>query len=352
MTRLSPLFPPADHFPPADGASIEVVDSHTCGQPTRVVVDGAGIAPGTDPVKARDMLAHDSDWVRRITVMEPRGHRSMFGVVLIPPATADAPYGLVYMDANGYPDMCGHATIGAATTLFETGLLRPEPIDLTGEMTVPLRVPMGDLTLRVRFERGRTMSVAFRTPLAFYLGSIALQLPDGTSVPVDIAYGGQWYAYLPVERSGLTIDPGQIDGLIAAAAIVREALAEQLELVDPMTGGIPKVGNIVWTSAPDRPDADARNVPISSAGSFDRSPCGTATCARMAILAAKGELAADTTFVNQGLVGTIYNGRVLSETAHAGAVGIVPEVEGSAWLTAHSYFWVDPRDPLGNAFLT
>lgn len=337
--------------PRAATQAISVIDSHTCGQPTRVVVEGTGIAAGTDPVTARGQLARSRDWVRRMAVFEPRGHRSMFAVALIEPAVAGAPFGLVYMDANGYPDMCGHATIGAVTTLYEAGYLRPEPEDLTGAQDLVLDVPMGRLNLTARFEQGRCVAVAFRTPLTYYIGSQDIRLADGTVCTVDVANGGQWYAYAPVSHTGLAIAPEHIDGLIAAAVPLRAALAEQLALVDPMSGTVPTVGNIVWTSAPDDSAAHARNVPISSAGSFDRSPCGTATCARMAALAAQGKLATGEAFVNQGLVGTLYHGRLV-EAVQAGPVrGFVPEVEGSAWLTGRAEFWRDPHDPLGDGFL-
>lgn len=337
--------------PAACEQTISVIDSHTCGQPTRVVIDGAGIPAGTDPLAARDMLAQNRDWVRRMAVFEPRGHRSMFGVALIAAAAEGEPFGVVYMDANGYPDMCGHATIGAVTTLFEAGYLRPSPSDLTGAQTLTLRAPMGLLELTARFEDGRCVAVAFRTPLTYFLGRQEIVLPGGASCTVDIANGGQWYAYVPVSHTGLTIAPDNIDALISAAAPVRAALADQLALVDPLTGAVPTVGNIVWTGAPDGPEAQARNVPISSAGSFDRSPCGTATCARMAVLAAHGDLSVGEPFVNQGLVGTLYSGALVSHADSGGVTGFVPQVEGSAWLTGRATFWRDPHDPLGDGFL-
>ena len=108
-------------YDPASARVLQVVDSHTCGQPTRVIVGGTGIAAGTDPRTAREELRERRDWIRRFTVLEPRGHRSMFAVVLIAPATADGEYGVVYMDAYGYPDLCGHATIGVGNDFIRTG---------------------------------------------------------------------------------------------------------------------------------------------------------------------------------------------------------------------------------------
>ncbi len=335
----------------APGESLVVIDSHTAGQPTRVVVAGTGIGAGTDPQAAREMLARERDWVRRLAVFEPRGHRSMFGVVLIEPAAPDQPWGFVYMDANGYPDMCGHATIGAATTLFAAGLVPGGGADFSGARDIPVRTPLGAVELTASFQAGRCSAVAFRLPLAYCLGTVELMLPGGDTCPVDIAWAGQWYAFLPASVSQSAILPEHIDTLIAAAIPVRALLAAQCRLVDPVTGLVPQIGNIVWTDAADGAEADARNVPISSAGSFDRSPCGTATCARMAILAAKGQLEIGETFVNQGLVGTLYAGRLLRGCAVPGVHGFVPQVQGSAWLTAQATLWRDPHDPLGEGFL-
>jgi len=330
--------------------NLEVVDSHTCGQPTRVVTTGADVAPGTNPNDVRHMLSAEQDWIRRVVVMEPRGHRSMFGVVLIPPAAAGGKFGLVYMDANGYPNLCGHATIGAVTTLYEIGYLDPPTRDYSGEVTIDLDVPAGILQANVQFVSGRVKSVAVRAPLTFFLGSIDLNLPSGI-VEADIAYAGQWYAYVPVAAIQAHIEPSEIDKLVGSASVVRRALADQLTLHDPMTGKVVEVGNVVWTSDADHPNADARNVPVSSSGSFDRSPCGTATCAQMAVRAAKRRLSVGEPFVNQGLVGTLFEGKLLGVTEQNGITGYIPEVRGSAWLTAHAVFGVDARDPLGGGFL-
>lgn len=330
--------------------TLDVVDSHTCGQPTRVILDGAGLQPGEDPDLARQRMQAERDWVRRVAVLEPRGHRSMFVAALIPPAAEGGDFGVVYMDANGYPDMCGHATIGVATTLFELGLVGPADPAFTGAHEIALNTPAGLVSLRATLKDGRCESVAFSTPCAYHLGVIEVPVRGSGTATVQVAYGGQWYAFLPAASVGLSVEPDGIDALIAAAAEVRAALADRLRLTDPRTGTVPAVGNIVWTDRP-RNAAAARNVPVSSSGSFDRSPCGTATCARMAALVANGDLSVGDGFVNEGVMGTLYRGRVLAPYAEGGVAGIVPEVEGSAWITARSQLRVDARDPLRDGYL-
>ena len=176
-------------------------------------------------------------------------------------------------------------------------------------------------------------------------------LPDGTSAKLEIAYGGQWYGYLQANTARLAVAPDMIDALIAAAVPVRAALATTLTITDPLTGQVPVVGNIVWTGDPRRVDAHGLTVPISVAGSFDRPPCGTATCARMAVLVAQDKLKIFTEFVNEGVMGTIYHAKAISRWSDGKTVGSVPEVHGSAWLTATAELIVDPDDPLGTGYL-
>jgi len=337
-------------YDPASARVLQVVDSHTCGQPTRVIVGGTGIAAGTDPHAAQEELRERRDWIRRLTVLEPHGHRSMFAVVLIAPATADGEYGVVYMDAYGYPNLCGHATIGVATTLFEQGLIRAPSAAYCGHLELGLTTPAGRIALRARLENGKVESIAFRAPVAFYLGTLDIQFGGLTKV-VELAYGGQWYAFIDVANTGCRVEANAIDELIKMGAQVRIEIERNIRMTDPLTGKPPHPINVVWVDTPRHPQAAARNVPISPVGSFDRSPCGTATCARMATLVAQGKMAIGSKFINEGLLGTLYHGTAVSAFTHSGIAGIVPEVEGSAWITGRADLSVDPRDPLGDGFL-
>jgi proline racemase len=327
--------------------TIRVIDSHTCGQPTRVIVDGAGIARGMTPLEAQAYLRTQRDWVRRVAVLEPRGHRSMFAAALISPATPAGEYGVVYMDCHGYPNMCGHATIGVATTLFAEGLIRAN-----GDANVEfgLHTPAGRVALRARVSEGRVESVAFRAPLAFHLGSMRAEIA-GRVRTVEVSYGGQWYAFLDLDGTGRRVAPDDIDELVNMSDDARAQIEAAMPFIDPFTGKPPSPLNIVWLDRPTTAAADGHNVPVSPGGSFDRSPCGTATCARMATLVAQGKLAIGQRFVNEGLLGTLYQGRAVSTVTHSGIIGIVPEVEGSAWITGRAILSIDPRDPLRGGYL-
>ncbi|KPI36288.1 Proline racemase [Cyphellophora attinorum] len=344
VTRLEQLL---DERP-----GIDVVDSHTCGQPTRVILGGTGLKDGMTPEEGRDYLMNSADWARRIAVMEPRGQRSMFGAAIIHPSGPDESFGVVYMDASTYPDMCGHATIGVATTLFELGLIGPaRPPDDTTEFPFQLRTPVGTLKLILTVKRGKCHAVTFQMPLAYYVGSMDVHVAPGRTARADIGWAGQYYAYVPVEETGLKIELDEIDELLASATPIRRQIAHDFRAIDPRTSFVPEVGNIVWTGAPQNTAAHARNIPHSSSGSFDRSPCGTATCARMAVLVAQGDLQAGEDFVNESILGTLYYGRVVREHLDGDFQGIVPQVRGSAWITGASRLTRDPDDPLGLGYL-
>jgi len=274
----------------------------------------------------------------------------MFGAVLIPPTAVDNCWGVAFMDAMGYPDMCGHATIGTVTTLVETGLVKPLTPEKDSTFDFKLHSPAGLIELEATMKGGRCYSIGFRTSLAYFVGSCQIDLRNGNIAQVNVAYGGQYYGFIDVSSVDLAIEPDHIDALIEAAIPVRAAVAETFNTIDKRIGSVPAVGNIVWTSSPKSHSADARNVPISQTGSFDRSPCGTATCARMATLTATGDLKVGQSFVNESILGTQYYGRVVGENSLV-KNGIVPQVVGRAWLIAHSRLLLDDRDPLGLGYL-
>lgn len=324
-------------------------DSHTAGQPTRVLLDGVPATAGRSAAEHRDALRAEHDWVRATAVLEPRGHRSMMGVALVAPTAMGGRWGLVFMDAYGYPDMCGHATIGVATTLVRLGLVETPGLDFSGDLDLGFDTPAGPVDGRVRLEGGRPVSVALQCPFAFSLEGVSIDSPAGM-VTAQIAYGGQWFAFVPAAEFGVAVEPGQVDALIALAAEVREGVAERLAGVDPRTGVAPVVGNVVWWDEPVLPGADSRNMPVSTVGSFDRSPCGTATCARLAVLHRAGALAVGDGFVNEGVLGTRYRGRVVRELGVDGVDGIVAELEGVAHLTGWHRLVVESDDPLATGF--
>lgn len=324
------------------GRTLTVVDSHTCGQPTRVIVDGIPALEYDSIAGAREALRSEHDWIRRSAVFEPHGHPSLFGAALVEPVDPDCDAAVVFMDAAGYHDMCGHATIGVVTTLIQLG--RVAAAD--GDVPVALETPLGRIDTVASVTGGRATSVAFVNQPSFELEVLTVEW-RGSEHSIPVAFGGQWYAFVDAAAAGLAIEPSSVLELVAAAAALRPIVADAVSLPDPRTGSTPDVGNIMWYDEPEAEGADGRNMPVNIAGNYDRSPCGTGTSARLAVLNAAGSLDVGGEYVNSGVLGTTYRGRILSATTVGERQSaIVPEITGSAWVTASATIWLDPTDPL------
>ncbi|MGH2887260.1 MAG: proline racemase family protein, partial [Solirubrobacteraceae bacterium] len=219
---------------------LAAIDSHTGGQPTRTIVDGIPDLGPVSAARARELLRRDHDHIRRLAVLEPHAHPAVLAVAVLPPATPASERAIVFMDAAGYPDMCGHATIGAATTLVETGRVRVSG----GRSSFTLDTPAGAITVRVELEGGHVSAVSLVNQPAFRLGTVSIEAPTGET-RVAIAYGGQWYAFADAAAFGLSITPDSVPDLIRTASVVRSAIAHAATFEDPRTGQSVVVENVM-----------------------------------------------------------------------------------------------------------
>ncbi|GGO90898.1 proline racemase family protein [Wenjunlia tyrosinilytica] len=322
------------------------VDSHTEGMPTRVVTGGIGAVPGATMAERREYFAEHLDHVRELLVNEPRGHGAMSGAVLQPPTRPDADWGVLYIEVSGLLPMCGHGTIGVATVLVETGMVEvTEPVT-----TVRLDTPAGLVEVEVAVREGRAESATFRNvPAYVHALDEVVDVPGHGKVRYDMAYGGNFYAILPLADLGIPFDKAEKDRILAAGLAVMAAVNEQRRpqhALDPAIGGCKHV----QFTAPGSDGSHARNAMAIHPGWFDRSPCGTGTSARMAQLHARGELALGEDFVNEALLGGRFTGRLV-ETAHVGdREAVVPTVTGRAWITGMGQYLLDPSDPFPRGF--
>lgn len=328
------------------GTQLRVVDSHTCGQPTRVILDGLPDLGDSSAAQARELLRREYDHIRRLAVLEPRGYPALLAVAPFPPTGAAKQWRVVFMDAAGHPDMCGHATIGVATTLVETGLLEVA----SREEPAMLDTPGGTVSVHLCVTDGHVDSVKLINRPAYYLETVTISAPRG-QIRVPIAYGGQWYAFANAGAFGLAVEPRCVSQLVRIAGSLRDIVAKEVTRRDPRTNQPPLVENVMWVDDPPDPRVNGRNMPVNRAGAFDRSPCGTGTSARLAVLHAAGELAVGREYVNSGVLGTVYRARIAATTEVAGTRAVVPEITGSAWITGRSELWIDPADPLAAGFL-
>lgn len=322
------------------------VDSHTEGMPTRVITGGVGAIPGASMAERRRYFVEHLDHIRELLVNEPRGHAAMSGAILQPPIRPDADWGVLYIEVSGVLPMCGHGTIGVATVLVETGMVEvTEPVTV-----VRLDTPAGLVLAEVTVADGRALSVTIRNVPSFALELDAtVDVPGVGSVRYDMAYGGNFYAILPIADLGIPFDAAEKERMLATGLSIMAAIDGQRRPVHPTEPGIGGCKHVQLV-APGTDGSDARNAMVIHPGWFDRSPCGTGTSARMAALHARGELAIGQDFVNESLLGTRFTGRLVEETAVGELVAAVPTVTGRAWITGMGQYLLDPTDPFPRGF--
>jgi proline racemase len=318
--------------------AIDTADYHTGGEPFRIVT--AGVEPllgGTVLERRRDALER-LDHVRRLLVLEPRGHADMYGCHVVPPNDEGADLGVVFFHNAGYSTACGHGTIALVTWALDEGIVERRE----GENRVVVDVPSGRLETWAHVEGGEVRSVRFRNVPSFVWGtSVRAGAHD-----VDVAFGGAFYASLE-ER----VQPAELPRLIELGRAIKRALETAHEIVHPLEPELRDVyGVIFWQEESEEP-LTQRNVTVFADGEVDRSPCGSGTSARLALLDASGRLARGAGLRHLSIVGSQFSGRVVGAAEVAGRAAVITEVEGSAYRTGTASFTLDPRDPLGDGFL-
>jgi proline racemase len=319
---------------------IAATDYHTAGEPFRIVQDGVLDIPGATVRERREHAAasEEIDRVRRMLCHEPRGHADMYGGFLVPPDDDGADLGVLFWHKDGYSTACGHGTIALGAWAVESGRVAA-PDD--GEVDVTIDVPSGRVVATVRRRAGAVESVAFRNVPSFV---VARGVAAG-DVQVDVAYGGAIYAFAPADRVGLRVVPDDLPELIAAGRKVKQALEGTDVSRHPSDDQLSGIYGTVLHE--ELGPLHQRNVAIFADGEVDRSPTGSATSARTALLAADGVLAEGQTWRNDSIVGTTFRARAIGQAED----GLLTEVEGTAFRTGEHRFILDPRDPLGTGFV-
>lgn len=317
---------------------VHVVDSHTEGMPTRVVTGGVGVIPGATMAERRLHFMAHMDHIRTWLMYEPHGHSAMSGAILQPPTRPDADFGVLFIEVSGCLPMCGHGTIGVATVLVETGMVEVvEPVT-----TVRLDTPAGLVIAAVQVSDGVATSVTLRNVPAFSVARDAMV----NGIRYDLAFGGNFFAFVELEDLGLSMDSPKRELLDAGLALM-DAIPEPVHPLDPDIRGCHHVYLIGQGS-----DAKlSRHAMAIHPGWFDRSPCGTGTSARMAQLNARGELALHNDFVNESIIGTRFTGRLIGETTVGEHRAVVPQITGRAWITGTAQHFLAPDDPFPAGFL-
>ena len=326
------------------GRTFTAVDSHTAGEPTRIITSGLPVIPGATMADKRAVLARDHDPLRKALVLEPRGHDAIVLAWLLPPCDKNAHLGVVFANDAGYLGMCGHGAIGVATVAVGLGLV-PVQEPITERI---LDTPVGTVRCRVAIENGKAKSVTItNVPSFLYRQRVIVPIHGFGKVAADIAWGGNWFAFVEASQLGLEVRKSHLAQLMPAAMAVREALIrEGIRGVHPDRGDQEIIDHIKLFSDLDDPaTVGSRALTLCPGAAWDRSPCGTGTSAKIAVVHAKGELQTGEWFVSESVLGTRFRARVVATTRVGEYDAIVPEVEGSAWVTGLQTFVLDPDDP-------
>lgn len=327
---------------------IRTIDAHAAGEPLRLIVDGLPTPEGKTMLEKRAWAQKHIDHFRRSLMLEPRGHADMYGALLTESVTPGAHAGVLFMHNEGWSTMCGHGVIAVTTIALQRGLL------WTNDAMVRLDSPAGPIDARAQVSQAaegpHVSSVAFRNVPSFvYEAGLPIKI-DGRQLLVDVAFGGAFYAIVDAESAGLAIEPARLSELRRFGMAIKREVERLRQVVHPLDEGLTGIYGTIFTAPAQHPDAHLRNVTVFADAEVDRSPCGTGTAAVMAVLSEMGVLSDDVPFVHESIVGTLFKGRLAGRTQIEERAAIVPEIEGSAWITGEHTFLIDGDDPLKAGF--
>ncbi|MGN0505727.1 MAG: proline racemase family protein [Lachnospiraceae bacterium] len=326
---------------------IKTIDSHTMGEPTRIVYDGFPKLPGRTMMEKKKYLVEHYDFLRSAIMLEPRGHRDMFGALLTEPVHEEADYGVIFLDSGGCLNMCGHGSIGTASMLVETGMVPvSEPYT-----EVVLDTPSGMIRTRVHVVGGEAVEVSIlNVPAFLYKEKLKTKTRKWGTISYDISFGGSFFAMVDAESIGLPLELENIDAITELGMELLTSVNENVEIRHPYLD-ITTVDLVEFYSHTGNRNANMKNCVIFGDGQVDRSPCGTGTSAKLATLYAKGELGLHEEFIYESITGSLFRGEAVQEVDIEGRKGIIPQITGSAYITGYNEWVIDGQDPMKYGFL-
>lgn len=326
---------------------IKTIDSHTMGEPTRIIYDGFPQLFGKTIMDKKKDLVKNYDFLRSAMMLEPRGHRDMFGALLTEPVHREADFGVIFMDSGGCLNMCGHGSIGTASMLVETGM-----VPVTEPYTeVVLDAPSGIIRSKVRVVDGEAVEVSIlNVPAFLYQENLAIETVKWGKITYDISFGGSFFALVDAEAIDLSLEMENIDTITALGMELLEKINASVEIKHPYLD-ITTVDLVEFYSHTTNPNATMKNCVIFGNAQADRSPCGTGTSAKLAALYAKGKLDLHEEFIYESITGSLFRGEAVQEVEIGGKKGIIPQITGSAYITGHNEWIIDDQDPLKYGFL-
>jgi trans-L-3-hydroxyproline dehydratase len=337
--------------PGAGTTIITTIDAHAAGEPLRIVTGGLPPLAGSTILERRRFMQEHYDHIRQALMWEPRGHFNMYGAVLTPPGKPEADLGVLFLHNEGYSTMCGHGVIALVTTLLKTGIVQAkQPSTL-----VTLDTPAGLVRATAHLDsQGQVERVSFlNVPSFLYARDVELELPTYGKLIVDIAFGGAFYAILPALHIGLPVVPEATAELVAVGEAIKKAVNARLSIIHPFEEDLGFLYGTILTGPPEDPAHHSRNICVFANAEVDRSPTGTGVSARLALHAARGEVADNQPILIESILGarSVFSGRIAGRTRIGSYDAILPEVGGTAFLTGRHEFFIEAADRLGKGFL-
>jgi len=326
---------------------ISVIDTHTAGEPTRIIVGGLPRIRGQSMLEKRNDFEKNYDQIRTMILREPRGHNDMFGAALVEPVNPDADLGVIFMSTGDYPRaypyMCGHGAIGLISAAVELGMVkRTEPVT-----KVLLDTPDGLVRGWATVKNDQVIEVEIENVPAFlYQKDLPVKIDGMGEVLVDIAFNAGFFILCPAKALGLSIVPEQASRLSKHCLKLRDAVNEAIRVEFKEKSYFKTADVVELYDKPDHPDAHCKNVVVFGAGQIDRSPCGTGTSAKMACLFARGELKINEIFINESSTGTVFRGRVVNAYEENGFLKVIPRISSQAYITGINQLISHKEDPM------
>ncbi len=334
--------------PPDGWIEIQTIDSHTEGEPLRIILSGYPALKGKTLLEKRTNAHRLHDELRKALIWEPRGHRDMYGAIIVEPDTPDADFGVIFIHNEGYSTGCGHAVIALTKVFVETGLIpMNEP-----ETEVKMDVPSGFIKSYAKVKNGQVTGVRFENVPSFVQSlDTEIDVPGIGKINYDLAFGGAFYAFVDVAQLGLDCTSKYQNQLIETGIKIKHAVMDSVKMVHPLEPDMNFLYGTIFTGVSKNPNHHSRNVCIFAEGEVDRSPTGTGVSARAAILHAKDEIKLGESIIIESIIGSTFSVKVVETTTFGNYDAVIPEVSGNAYITGKNTFWINPEDPLKNGFI-
>ena len=332
---------------PKDWRSVKTIEMHTGGEPLRVICEGFPEIKGESVLDYRNYIKNNYDHLRTALMFEPRGHADMYGVIVTNSKVAD--FGVVFMHNEGYSTMCGHATIAIAKLAVEAGwveLLEPET-------RMQIEAPCGVLTAYATLSNGKVEHVRFLNVPSFVVAlDEMVEVPGLGAIKYDLAYGGAYYAFVDAQALNIPCTPKHFQELIQKGKDIKRAVTESTDkIVHPIEEDLSFLYGTIFIGGPVSEGVDSRNVCIFAEGEMDRSPTGSGVSARLAIHHKRNELAIGETMKIESILGSTFDGKIVETVDFHGIEAVIPEVQGTAYITGRNELVIDPDDPFKKGFV-